>query len=47
MSAMPIIIPTLHNDVFKLYDSIAKVKDLADIIIPIHAPEFAKMKQIP
>jgi glyoxylase-like metal-dependent hydrolase (beta-lactamase superfamily II) len=45
--AMPIIIPTLHNDVFELYDSIAKVKDLADIIIPIHAPEFAKMKQIP
>ena len=35
------------EDVFKLYDSIAKVKDLADIIIPIHAPEFAAKKQIP
>lgn len=44
---MPIIIPTLHTDVFNLYESIAKVKDLADIIIPNHAPEFATKKHIP
>ena len=44
---MPIIIPTHHTDVFKLYESIVKVKDLADIIIPNHAPEFAIKKHIP
>ena len=44
---MPVIIPTLHTDVFELYESIEKIKDLADIIIPNHAPEFAAKARIP
>ena len=44
---MPIIIPTLHCDVFNLHESITRVKNLADIIIPNHAPEFATKKHIP
>jgi glyoxylase-like metal-dependent hydrolase (beta-lactamase superfamily II) len=43
----PVIIPALHCDVFQLYESVIRVKELADIIIPNHAPEFATRDRIP
>jgi N-acyl homoserine lactone hydrolase len=39
--------PLLHNDVREVYDSALKIKRKADIILPLHAPDFIATEVIP
>lgn len=41
------IIPANHFDPFQAYESIIKVRKIADIIIPVHSPRFLSIKSIP
>ncbi|RJX15699.1 N-acyl homoserine lactonase family protein [Candidatus Bathyarchaeota archaeon] len=43
----PVLMPGIHYDLFKLYDSIMRVKGLADIIVPLHDPKIATKTKIP
>lgn len=45
--ASPIILPGIHIDPLKAYDSIMKVREMADIIIPIHSEKLLNMDTIP
>jgi len=42
-----IVAPGIHTDVLKAYDSVLKVKRLADIVIPLHEPKFLDIERIP
>jgi glyoxylase-like metal-dependent hydrolase (beta-lactamase superfamily II) len=44
---MPIILPGIHLNPVELYDSVLKVKRLANILIPIHDVEFVDKERIP
>ena len=39
----PIIVPGIHFDVMQAYESVLKVKELADIVLPLHEPEIMNM----
>ena len=43
---MPVLIPSIITDPFQLYDSMKRVKELADVIIPLHDASFADKKEI-
>lgn len=43
----PVIAPGIHTDVLKAYDSLLRIKELADIIVPLHEPAFAQKQRIP
>ena len=43
----PAIAPGVHIDLTEAYDSIQKIKDVADIIIPLHDPTIGTRKSIP
>jgi hypothetical protein len=43
----PVIAPGIHTDLFQAYDSALKVKEIADIIIPLHDMDLAREDQIP
>ena len=42
-----IMIPGIHYDAIKAYESVQKVKEIADIVIPNHEPELMDMEIIP
>lgn len=42
-----IVAPGIHTDLLGAYDSVLKVKQSADIIIPLHDPEFLEVDRIP
>lgn len=44
---IPAIAPSIHSDLFQAYDSLFRIKELADIIIPIHDPEYLNKTSIP
>ena len=44
---LPFILPGMHTDLVQAYESIAKVKSLADLIIPIHELELISKPTIP
>jgi N-acyl homoserine lactone hydrolase len=44
---VPVIAPELHSDLFEAYDSLIKIKEMADILLPLHEPAFLKKKVIP
>ncbi|GAB6096815.1 N-acyl homoserine lactonase family protein [Desulfatiferula olefinivorans] len=44
---MAVIPPGTHVNVYEAYDIMLKVKDMADILIPLHEPAFAAMDTIP
>jgi glyoxylase-like metal-dependent hydrolase (beta-lactamase superfamily II) len=44
---MDVIPPGTPVNVYKAYDIMRKVKDMADILIPLHEPKFAAMDTIP
>ena len=46
-TAGPAIAPGVHIDLTEAYDSIQKIKDLADILIPLHDPNIGTLKSIP
>lgn len=46
-STGPAICPGVHIDAVKAYDSAQKIKNLADILIPLHDISIGRQKQIP
>jgi N-acyl homoserine lactone hydrolase len=44
---IPVIAPAIHTDVFEAYDSLMRIKGMADILLPIHDPAFLMKKVIP
>ena len=43
----PVIAPGILLDIQQAYDSVLKVKEMADIIIPIHDIKFLEMDSVP
>jgi glyoxylase-like metal-dependent hydrolase (beta-lactamase superfamily II) len=46
-SAGPAITPGVHIDLTEAYDSIQKIKEMADILLPLHDLSIGKRKTIP
>ena len=44
---MEVIPPGTHVNVYEAYDIVKRVKEAADIILPLHEPEFASVDTIP
>ena len=44
---MPIIIPSIMTNAIQLYDSMKRVKELADVIIPLHGANISSKKKVP
>jgi glyoxylase-like metal-dependent hydrolase (beta-lactamase superfamily II) len=44
---MEVIPPGTHVNVYEAYDIVLKVRDMADILIPLHEPEFVSRDTIP
>jgi glyoxylase-like metal-dependent hydrolase (beta-lactamase superfamily II) len=44
---MEVLPPGTHVNVYEAYDIMIKVRDMADILIPLHEPAFAAMDTIP
>jgi len=44
---MEVIPPGTHVNVYDAYDIVLKVKNMADILIPLHEPKFASVDTIP
>ena len=42
-----IVAPGIHTDLLMAYDSVARVKEIADIIIPLNDPKFMEVDRIP
>lgn len=47
LATYPVIAPGIHCDALQAYDSVLRVKQVADIIIPVHDPTMAAMDSIP
>lgn len=46
-ASYPVIAPGIHTNLFQAYESMLKVKGIADIIIPMHDPVMAERDHIP
>jgi glyoxylase-like metal-dependent hydrolase (beta-lactamase superfamily II) len=44
---MDIVAPGIHTDLLMAYDSVTRVKGMADIIIPLNDPKFLEVVRIP
>ena len=44
---MDVIPPGTHVNVYEAYDLLARVRETADILIPLHEPGFASMDTVP
>ncbi len=44
---MEVIPPGTHVNTYQAYDIMLKIKEMADILIPLHEPGFASVSQIP
>lgn len=47
LATYPIIAPGIHTDAIQAYESVLRVKEIADIIIPMHDPDLAEVEHIP
>jgi N-acyl homoserine lactone hydrolase len=45
--SLPVIAPAVHTNLFQAYDSALRIKKEADIILPLHDPEFLARDRIP
>jgi len=45
--SMPVITPGMHTNALEAYDSVLRIKEMADIVIPAHEPEFQSKSSIP
>jgi N-acyl homoserine lactone hydrolase len=43
---MEVIPPGTHVNAYEAYDILVKTKEIAEILIPLHEPEFAAMDTI-
>ena len=41
------ILPGIMLDAVKAFNSITRIKEVADIVLPLHEPELLEMKSIP
>jgi hypothetical protein len=46
-STGPAVAPGVHINLADAYDSIQKIKDMADILLPLHDPSIGSRKTIP
>lgn len=44
---MAVIPPGTHVNTYESYDIMLKIKEMADILLPLHEPSFAGIKEIP
>jgi len=44
---MDVIPPGTHVDTYKAYDIMIKVREMADLLIPLHEPRFACIETLP
>jgi N-acyl homoserine lactone hydrolase len=44
---MEVIPPGTHVNAYEAYDIVMKVRDMADILLPLHEPKFASVDTIP
>jgi len=44
---LPVIAPGVHTNVLEAYDSLLKIKEMADIVVPSHDPAFKNVRSIP
>lgn len=44
---MPVVIPTIHTDPVEAYDSLVRIKQMANIVIPIHDERLQQVFSIP
>ena len=47
LAGYPLIIPGIHFNASAAYESLKKIKKLADILLPVHEPELMNMEMIP
>ncbi len=47
IAGYPLIIPGIHFDASLAYESLRKIKRLADILLPVHEPELMNVEIIP
>jgi glyoxylase-like metal-dependent hydrolase (beta-lactamase superfamily II) len=47
MAGYPVMIPGIHFDAFKAYQSVCKIKKLADLVLPIHDPGIMDLEVVP
>jgi glyoxylase-like metal-dependent hydrolase (beta-lactamase superfamily II) len=47
VKGVQIVAPGIHTDLLTAYDSVARVKEIADIIIPLNDPKFLEVDRIP
>jgi len=44
---MPVITPGTHLDAVEAFDSMLRIKGMADILIPMHEPSLVGVNSIP
>ena len=44
---MEVIPPGVHTDAYQAYNTLLKLKGMADILLPIHDPRFVAVDTIP
>jgi hypothetical protein len=44
---LPFMLPGVHTNPIEAYDSIVKVRQVADLILPVHEVELVKKNTIP
>ena len=47
MAGHPVVLPGIMVDAVKAYESILKIKERADVILPLHDPDLLEMNGIP
>ena len=43
----PVLIPGIHFDALQAFDSALRVKEIADIVVPLHEAEYVERDRIP
>jgi N-acyl homoserine lactone hydrolase len=46
-ASYPVIVPRIHTNLFQAYESVLRVKQMVDVIIPMHDSDMALLEQIP
>ena len=44
---LPVITPGIHTNALDAYDSLLRIKEMADIVVPPHDPEYRQKTSIP
>ena len=44
---LPVITPAIHTNTIDAYDSLLRIKEMADIVVPNHDPKYSQKSSIP